>query len=540
MRAIERAGNKLKGRAGRLRDTLRGVRPVLAAATLGPSLVADAFSLDDLVGGDAHVDVISRYQVWAQQTAEEASNITGELIGGWSTSARVRLAENQAAHIAESVDFLRNELDEITRLRVFDASLITSGDLVPTGFARSVLAIAGGTTDLTTQGYAYVALTTHGTAPVPGLATGPDIIEAGTGAGAVVEAYRWIYGPAQRGVTFKPHRRLDGKAFINFDDPVLANTTGWPPYSHYMPGDHAGCRCDYEPVLLSPEEAAAIGRGPTTPPVPAPVDDGDPFAGSQFKPLQPDPPVPPRPVPAPEPAARPAPRPEELPSSAIGYKTPAARKAFEPTMRKLDELHRIEPGQLPETQIIKGGKSDYKGGHFSPGNRPPKPKRNRAESFDTHMAKLREWSTSDLVPEIRINDRGDGQQLLTLLHEFGHRLDYVGGPVEQLTFVTKNTRYYSQRTSDAVRRFFEATRATPTISDAYTRFRKLDYVRYFESPHEQWARAYSQWAANRLGGEYRAALESALNEPVLYQWTDEEFELIAPLVEDILRERGLL
>lgn len=530
VRALERAGNKLKGRAGRLRDTLRGVHPTLAAATLGPSLIADAgFTLDELIG-DAHVDVASRYRLWAQHTADEASNITGELVGGWSVSAKARLADVQAAHLAESHDFLKNQLDELTRVRIFESSLITSGDLIPTGFARSVLAVAGGTTDLTTTGYAYVALTAHGTQPAPGLATGPDVIDAARGAGAVVEAYRWLYGPAQRGQSFPPHRRLDGKAFLNFDDAVLVNTTGWPPFSHYMPGDHEGCRCDYEPVLLSPQEAAAIGYKPK----------GDPFGGAQ---IETDQPLADFVEQQQNEKAKRKPAADEMPSNAVEYTSPKAKKLFGPTIDKLDKIHRVEPGQLPPTQVVAGGKADRKGGHFTPAHRPPQPRRDRTRPLEEHMARLRAWRDAPQLPEIRVNDRGDGGSLISLLHEFGHRLDYIAGP--DINRIPRDSaRWFYSKVSEqspAMKALLEALNSSPTISEARQRFHwDTAYIGYFKSNHEMWARAYSQWAANTLGGPERAALEAIQASNPYQQWPDDEFESIMQLITAVLRERGLM
>lgn len=53
------------------------------------------------------------------------------------------------------------------------------------------------------------------------------------------------------------------------------------------------------------------------------------------------------------------------------------------------------------------------------------------------------------------------------------------------------------------------------------------------------ARAYSQWAAEQLGGAELDALNAWRATPGL-QWTDEEFAVIRPLVEDVLRARGYL
>ena len=64
--------------------------------------------------------------------------------------------------------------------------------------------------DVTISGDAWVALTVHGTQSVPGLATGPDIVDTLTAAGASIEAYRWVYGPAQRGQPENPGEMLNG------------------------------------------------------------------------------------------------------------------------------------------------------------------------------------------------------------------------------------------------------------------------------------------------------------------------------------------
>jgi hypothetical protein len=68
---------------------------------------------------------------------------------------------------------------------------------------------------------------------------------------AYVNGFVWVYGPARRR-SFEPHLLLDGREFTNFDDPRLANDYGWPETSHYYPGDHNGCVCDFEPIVGTP------------------------------------------------------------------------------------------------------------------------------------------------------------------------------------------------------------------------------------------------------------------------------------------------
>lgn len=252
-RVLERAGARLRSRAGVLRDTLRNVPSIMAAAHLGPSLIADAgLTLEDLIG-DGFEGLGLRYATWAEQAQSLASGIVAEFIGEFRSSATMPgLAAAQAAHLRDSTEYLAREIGELARIRLFDAALIQTGELVPAGFVRAVTAIAGGTTEVSIEGGSWVALTAGGTQAVPGIATGPDIMDALRDEGAGIPGYRWVYGPAQRGAPFPPHVRLDGVTFTNFDDPKLANPGPFPPYSHFLPGDHAGCRCDYEPILIPP------------------------------------------------------------------------------------------------------------------------------------------------------------------------------------------------------------------------------------------------------------------------------------------------
>jgi hypothetical protein len=75
-----------------------------------------------------------------------------------------------------------------------------------------------------------------------------DVLAQG---GATVDGYQWVYGPAHRTRPFDPHAELDGVEFVNFDDDVLTNNEGFPEYDFFMPGDHPGCICDYEPIVIA-------------------------------------------------------------------------------------------------------------------------------------------------------------------------------------------------------------------------------------------------------------------------------------------------
>jgi hypothetical protein len=118
------------------------------------------------------------------------------------------------------------------------------------------MARAGGAASLTAtgQGGAYITLTDAGTRPAGGIATGDRLRDTLRDHGAQIEAYQWVYGPAQRRNPFEPHLQLDGLVFRNFDDPALANTSGWPELDYFLPGDHSGCLCDTLPIILGPDE----------------------------------------------------------------------------------------------------------------------------------------------------------------------------------------------------------------------------------------------------------------------------------------------
>lgn len=258
-RAIERAGNRVKGRAGQLRAATAGVPGRWACAAAGRALVADAGLSDDELLAGALDDLVATYRTWADDAFDEAAAISARVVGefrsGYSTAMRYRFSDDLAA----SATYLHDSLLGIAREHLYEpaGALIPDGDLVPAGFVRRVTAIAGGTADINSAGFAYVALQSNGE-PVGGIATGPTIEQSLTDHGASVEAYRWVYGPGFRKTPFEPHAELDGVVFRNFDDEVLANPEPWPPFAYYTPGDHDYCQCDVEPIILTPEDAADL------------------------------------------------------------------------------------------------------------------------------------------------------------------------------------------------------------------------------------------------------------------------------------------
>jgi hypothetical protein len=62
---------------------------------------------------------------------------------------------------------------------------------------------------------------------------------------------RWVYGVSES--HFQPHRELDGVIFDAWrgNELAAADSESWPYTSHYYPGDHNGCRCDWLPEVVS-------------------------------------------------------------------------------------------------------------------------------------------------------------------------------------------------------------------------------------------------------------------------------------------------
>lgn len=212
------------------------------------------------------------------------------------------------------------------------------------------------------------------------------------------------------------------------------------------------------------------------------------------------------------------------------------------TLDKLGRLHGAPVDGLDPVHVVLGGKTDLKGGHFSPAMREAKPRRTKTKTREQYQAEYAAWMRSKPRPEIRVN--ANSRELFSFIHEFGHRIDFQ--PTGWRENAAGNRAltggiYHSRSNLPGWADFHASVRATATYKDAYTNFRgQIAYVSYWRSDEEVWARAYSQWAANRLGGaeleSFRAMRASSPN----FQWTDEEFATIAPHVEAILRVRGLL
>jgi hypothetical protein len=272
-RALERAGNRIKGKSARLRTLVRSVPSLYVATTVGPTLVAEAGLGDPELLAGAWDELDGQFHSWGASAQAEALDVASKL-GGFSAAQRAKLGLRQAADLDEAWAWARESLDSLAAAKLYHPDLLAPnlGEFdptlrVPTGLVRQSVAIAGGAAHLTTTSTkdptAWIAVSTDGT-PAGGIGTGEQLTLALQDHGVTVEAYKWVYGAAFRGSPFDGHLVLDGLYFDRFDDPSLTVSPGdsWLPYSHYFPGDHTGCVCDVEPVLV---EQSRLGKhGPST------------------------------------------------------------------------------------------------------------------------------------------------------------------------------------------------------------------------------------------------------------------------------------
>lgn len=258
-RAMERAGNRLRSNATLRHQVGQHLRPSLMAATLGAPVVAAAGFTDDALIGDAFAPMREQFMAWGAGAQAEAIDVVGSIVGGFSDADRHALGLRQADSLDEAWRWLEETLTSLAAARLYDPSayLETAGEVaqalaVPPGIIRHAMAMAGGAAGIETAGTdAWVTITEGGTRPAGGIGYGDLVRDLLRDAGVTTEAYRWVYGPAARRRPFEPHQALSGVVFDSFDADVLANTSGWPAFSHYMPGDHRGCLCDVEPVLVA-------------------------------------------------------------------------------------------------------------------------------------------------------------------------------------------------------------------------------------------------------------------------------------------------
>jgi hypothetical protein len=269
-RALERAGNRLRAKArGNTAAAAKvdGVPGPLVAAALGRTLVAALDADDTDLLREAFDRLRGQWTEWTTAAAEDAidtaARITGLNRDDPAVARTVAALRDSFADGAEAAwPALEANLSGLATTLMYepDPAAEALGELadslVPPGMIRAALAVVGGLSG------AHPGVAAAGN-PLPGLTSGELLTGFMRDAGAEAVEYEWAYGISSR--PFPPHEELDGQVFTDFTDAVLstAGTGGEWVGDSFVPGDHAGCHCDYAPIYAdgnTRDEQELIGR----------------------------------------------------------------------------------------------------------------------------------------------------------------------------------------------------------------------------------------------------------------------------------------
>lgn len=273
-RAMEKAGARLRSKVAKdtqARAAVTGVDNTEVAATLGPALVAQLATEDELLAG-AFDGLRPQYEAWVAAAQSQALDVA--TIAGWlAADRRAAVEDQQRADRDEAWAWFHGALLDLARERLYGRSVVAAarttagliGEVDPAvqmraAIIRETLTRAGGASGMEVQRTAVggVRLRTQaGMIPAGGVATGQTIIGLAADAGETVEWFTWRHGSPPR--PFPGHQQLDGVRFYGDDDPNVATLPGdtWLG-AYYEPGDHDGCTCMAEPFIGRPT-AGAIG-----------------------------------------------------------------------------------------------------------------------------------------------------------------------------------------------------------------------------------------------------------------------------------------
>lgn len=248
-RALQAAGARVRSRAQRqpnVAAALSGVPVAAICARLGATVVAAMeLSDDDLLAG-ALDDLAPRFDARVAQAQRQVRAMLADEFD-LDEAELDELARSQDRDRSAAWGFLAAALLSLARGRLYDpaptAPAVGEADAsstVPTGIVREAVARAGGG-----------GATTVEAGPAGGVATGETVMGLWARHGRVVGGWEWAYGdPGSRSRSFESHERLDGVQFAHWSDAVLLidPDDAWLGTTHYRPGDHSGCQCDFVPL----------------------------------------------------------------------------------------------------------------------------------------------------------------------------------------------------------------------------------------------------------------------------------------------------
>lgn len=260
----------------------------------------------------------------------------------------------------------------------------------------------------------------------------------------------------------------------------------------------------------------------------------------------------------------------------------------------LDDINNLFTINLTEPiEIVWSTGNQSKGGHFTPATRGPRPKKPSrriisqqgreayAAAYAEYRERVRVYNDTPTRPQIRVVRRKDGSDAEirnSVFHEWAHAADFdpADNPTLRPTVNGAETgagkMLTTQRDQQRIRRQYEMPRGTVATRDTLERwetnptdtddpvfnfiaaaarcesidqFRStplpsgrrpdLQFVQYVKSPVEMWARAVAQWATRALDGDPMLGCRDDT-----HSFTADEIEHLAPYIESVLADRGLL
>lgn len=348
-------------------------------------------------------------------------------------------------------------------------------------------------------------------------------------------------------VTVSAHVDTDGPDICNdFEGKTYSLSGGTPGYERLpmLPPFHPRCRHVLTPSPDGPGELAPNttfvapggigGNAPGgAPPIPAPVPRPRAPKAPRKKPVPGVPP--PRAIPPPESAPAPAPKPARKtdaakPSRATWEEHFAGhgwdRDVGPTVLDDLASLHRLDGGRKADADYASNshlsiGPGDLGGaeGYYRP-----------SIGIIAVRAKPRAGLPAHLERSF------ENGRVQTVYHEAGHYIDrrIIGEDTETYASEAWGPLDAADERRVAWAAFMRAANKTPTMRRIAARAADGDkWGKYASKGREMWARAYAQWAAKEKGRP-RHRLWKDLGE-----WTDAEFEELAPLVEAVLRSERL-
>lgn len=254
--ALQKAGARLRAKAGTLRASVKGIPNELVAAHLGRDAVrAAGFSEDELLR-ESFDSLQTDFDSWTKATQQKALQIAANE-GDLDESEIEALTQRQEDDRNAAWEWLVSALVALAAARLYSPSPAAppqgehSDELaVPPGLIREAMARAGGADNLEPTPRGGI-LADGGTRPAGGIGTGDLIRGVLLDAGFQEQGWIWQWSGALR--PFEPHQDLDDYEFDSLDDEQLIPPAGydWLGVDFMVPGDHDGCGCQLIPRLVA-------------------------------------------------------------------------------------------------------------------------------------------------------------------------------------------------------------------------------------------------------------------------------------------------